>query len=45
MTEEPTETEYEAPAVTVVGNVRDMTMGQIFASGQDNINFFGLFGS
>jgi hypothetical protein len=36
---------YEAPTLTEVGSVREVTQGHFLQSGQDGVNFFGLFGS
>jgi hypothetical protein len=40
---------YEAPSITEVGTVRDLTLGDLFQPGQDNLSWIpiigGLFGS
>lgn len=40
------EAHYEVPAVTVIGTVQELTLGSLFAAGQDYLSQYGsLFGS
>jgi len=35
---------YEAPTLTPVGTVADLTQGQVFQQGQDSLSWIPIFG-
>jgi hypothetical protein len=42
MTTDSAHNDYEAPELTEVGSIRNLTRGQILSQGQDGQYFFGI---